>query len=186
MKLLGEAGSRGAHYSRFDPEDPAARQAWIDAAVPIDGAFVKGFREVARRHGLAIVATFLERGSPKPFNSAVLIDSRGDVVLHQRKRHICFFDIPEEACAAGETSSVARLRTAAGEVTIGIMICMDREFPDVAADLVGEGVEIILVCEQLPLGRRSRSRGCAGRRRAGAGLPVRPRRGGGELSGTEG
>ncbi|WP_327420244.1 nitrilase-related carbon-nitrogen hydrolase [Sinorhizobium americanum] len=92
MKLLGEAGSRGAHYSRFDPEDPAARQAWIDAAVPIDAAFVKGFRVAARRHGLAIVTTFLERGSPKPFNSAVLIDSRGDVVLHQRKRHICFFD----------------------------------------------------------------------------------------------
>ncbi|APG94867.1 carbon-nitrogen family hydrolase (plasmid) [Sinorhizobium americanum] len=138
-------------YSRFDPEDRTARQAWIDAAVPIDGAFVKGVREVARRHGLAIVATFLERGSPKPFNSAVLIDSRGDVVLHQRKRHICFFDIPEEACAAGETSSVARLRTAAGEVTIGIMICMDREFPDVAADLVGEGVEIILVPNSCPL-----------------------------------
>lgn len=138
-------------YSRFDPEDPVARQAWIDAAVPIDGAFVKGFREAARRHGLAMVATFLEGGSPKPFNAAVLIDSRGEVVLHQRKRHVCFFDAPEEACAAGETSSVARLRTEAGEVTIGIMICMDREFPDVTSDLVRDGAEVILVPNSCPL-----------------------------------
>ncbi|WOS66598.1 carbon-nitrogen hydrolase family protein [Sinorhizobium fredii] len=132
-------------YSRFDPEDSASRQAWIDAAVPIDGAYVERFREAARRNGLAIVATFLERGSPKPFNAANLIDSNGDVVLHQRKRHICFFDVPEEACAAGESSSVARLRTDAGEVAVGILICMDREFSDVASDLVRDGAEIILV-----------------------------------------
>ncbi|WP_337442189.1 carbon-nitrogen hydrolase family protein [Sinorhizobium fredii] len=79
------------------------------------------------------------------------MDSRGEVVLHQRKRHVCFFDAPEEACAAGETSSVARLRTEAGEVTIGIMICMDREFPDVTSDLVRDGAEVILVPNSCPL-----------------------------------
>ena len=30
-------------------------------------------------------------------------------------------------------------------IRVGIMICMDREFPDVASDLVRDGVEIILV-----------------------------------------
>ncbi|MCG5473487.1 carbon-nitrogen hydrolase family protein [Sinorhizobium fredii] len=138
-------------YSRFDPEDKASRQGWIDAAVPIDGAYVERFREAARRNRLAIVATFLERGIPKPFNAAILIDSNGDVVLHQRKRHICFFDVPEEACAAGERSSVARVRTDAGEVAVGILICMDREFSDVASDLVRDGAEIILVPNSCPL-----------------------------------
>ncbi|MEY9535098.1 carbon-nitrogen hydrolase family protein [Sinorhizobium fredii] len=138
-------------YSRFDPEDEVSRQGWIDAAVPIDGAYVERFREAARRNGLAFVATFLERGSPKPFNAANLIVSNGDVVLHQRKRHICFFDVPEEACAAGESSSVARLRTDAGEVAVGILICMDREFPDVASDLVRDGAEVILVPNSCPL-----------------------------------
>ncbi len=160
--ISASAAERGAHvvvfpemfsngYSRFDPEDEAPRRAWIEAAVPIDGAYVEGFRRAARRYGLAIVATFLERGSPKPFNSAILIDSNGEVILHQRKRHICFFDVREEACAAGESSSVARLRTDAGEVAVGILICMDREFPDVASDLVRDGAEVILVPNSCPL-----------------------------------
>ncbi len=138
-------------YSRFSSEDAASRQAWIDAAVPLDGAYLNRFRQAARNNSLAVVATFLERGETKPFNSAVLIDDNGEIVLHQRKRHICFFDVPEEACAPGESSSVARLKTKVGEVAIGIMICMDREFPDVGSDLVRDGAEIILVPNSCPL-----------------------------------
>jgi predicted amidohydrolase len=138
-------------YSRFDANVPASRKAWIDGAVTLDGPYLDRFRQAARDHGLAIVATFLEQGEPKPFNTAVLIDKTGAIVLHQRKRHICFFDIPEEACSPGDRSSVVQFMTSAGEVAIGIMICMDREFPDVAADLVSQGVEIILVPNSSPL-----------------------------------
>jgi len=138
-------------YSRFDSKCAASRKAWIDGAVPLDGPYLDRFRKTARDNGLAIVATFLEQGEPKPFNAAVLIDKSGEIVLHQRKRHICFFDIPEEACSPGESSSVAKLKTSVGEVTIGIMICMDREFPDVAADLVRRGADIILVPNSCPL-----------------------------------
>ncbi|WEJ13870.1 carbon-nitrogen hydrolase family protein [Sinorhizobium prairiense] len=132
-------------YSRFDSESEESRLAWIDAAVPIDGGYVEKFRHAARSNGLAVVATFLELGPNKPFNSAVLIDRTGEIILHQRKRHVCFFDVPEKACAAGESSSVAKLRTDAGEVAVGILICMDREFPDAASDLVRGGAEIILI-----------------------------------------
>ncbi|AUX79320.1 carbon-nitrogen hydrolase family protein [Sinorhizobium fredii] len=132
-------------YSRFDREREESRLAWIEAAVPIDGAYVERFTKAARSNRLAVVATFLERGPDKPFNSAVLIDRTGEIVLHQRKRHICFFDVPEEACAAGESSSVAKLETEAGRVAVGILICMDREFPDAPTDLVRAGAEIILV-----------------------------------------
>lgn len=132
-------------YTRFDPADQAARAAWIDAAESVDGAFVGRFRSAARRYGVAILATLLERASPKPFNAALLIDASGNTVLHQRKRHICFFDAPEEACAAGDRSSVVRLLTKAGGVMIGVMICMDREYSDVADDLVRQGAEVVLV-----------------------------------------
>ncbi|WP_034885826.1 carbon-nitrogen hydrolase family protein [Ensifer aridi] len=132
-------------YCRFDPESEESRLTWIDAAVPTEGAYVERFRHAARSNGLAVVATFLERGPSKPFNSAVLIDRTGQIILHQRKRHICFFDVPEEACAAGESSSVAKLTTEAGDVAVGILICMDREFPDPTSDLVRGGAEIVLV-----------------------------------------
>ncbi|MFC3165304.1 carbon-nitrogen hydrolase family protein [Ciceribacter thiooxidans] len=138
-------------YSKFNPQDAAARAAWLDGAVDLQGAFIEKFRAAARRTEIAVVATFLEEAEPKPFNSAVLIDRYGDIVLHQRKRHICFFDAPEEACAPGDSSSVFRLDTRRGQVAVGIMICMDREFPDVASDLVRSGVEVILVPNSSPL-----------------------------------
>ena len=147
--LFPEMFSNG--YSGFDANDPAARQAWIDGAVSLDGSYVDRFRAAARDHDLAIVATFLEAGFPKPFNAAALIDRKGDIVLHQRKRHICFFDDPEEACAPGEVSRVARLQTSASEIAVGILICMDREYPDVASDLVAAGAEIVLVPNACPL-----------------------------------
>ena len=147
--LFPEMFSNG--YTRFNPANQAERAAWVDATEPLDGVFVDRFRSAARRHGVAIVATLLERAAPKPFNAALLIDATGDIVLHQRKRHICFFDAPEEACAAGDRSSVVRLTTKAGEVLIGMMICMDREYSDAADDLVRQGVEVVLVPNSCPL-----------------------------------
>lgn len=138
-------------YSKFDPQSDTARSAWIDSAVELHGLFIDKFRKAARRTEVAVVATFLERGDDKPFNSAVLIDRSGEILIHQRKRHICFFDVPEEACAPGDHSAVVHLDTGADKVTVGIMICMDREFPEVASDLVRAGVEIILVPNSSPL-----------------------------------
>ncbi len=131
-------------YGRHDAT-PSGRAAWVDAAEPVDGPFVERFRQAAQRNQIAAVVTLLERGPEKPFNTALLIDRQGKTVLQQRKRHICFFDNPEDACAAGERSDVADLVAAHGSVTVGLMICMDREFPDVATDLMRAGAEIILV-----------------------------------------
>lgn len=142
-------------YSRFEAESEASRKAWIDGAGSLDGAYIDQYCQAARDHAIAAVATFLERGEPKPFNTAVLIDPAGDVVLRQRKRHICFFDNPKEACAPGESSTVTRLKTKAGEIVVGLMICMDREYPDVGADLIRQGAEIILVPNSSPLMRDS-------------------------------
>jgi predicted amidohydrolase len=154
--IVGRAAGEGANiivfpemysngYAPFDPASQADRAAWIDAAEPLDGGFVDRFRSAARQHSVAVVATLLERATPKPFNAALLIDAVGDIVLHQRKRHICFFGAPEEACAASDRSAVVRLSTKSGEISVGIMICMDREYSDVADDLVRQGAEVVLV-----------------------------------------
>ncbi|MDH6268019.1 putative amidohydrolase [Rhizobium sp. SG_E_25_P2] len=138
-------------YSRFDPDSETSRNAWLDAAQPVNGLYIEQLRKAARDHNIAVVATFLEQGEPKPFNTALLIDAAGEVALHQRKRHICFFDNPEEACAPGDRSTVARIKTRAGDITVGLMICMDREFPDVVSDLVIQGAELILIPNSSPL-----------------------------------
>lgn len=141
--LFPEMYSNG--YARFDPMDSAAIERWRKGAQSPDGSFIERFREAARVHEMYVVATFLEAADPKPFNSALLIDPRGNTVLHHRKVHICDFDSPESACDRGTQFSVVEIETAAGGVKLGLMICMDREYPEAARSLSCAGAEIALV-----------------------------------------
>lgn len=129
----------------FDPADPEDIARWRAGAVGSDGEFVTRFREAALAHGMHVVATFLEAADPKPFNSAVLIDPLGRTALHHRKVYICDFDSPEMACDRGRGFGTAEIGTSAGPIRVGLMICMDREYPEAARSLSRAGAEIALV-----------------------------------------
>ena len=113
-------------------------------ATAADDPFVGRFRDLARSLNMAIGLTYLERGPGRPSNTLALIDRSGEVVLTYRKVHLCDFDAPEVACAAGDAFPVASLQTASGPVQVGAMICMDREYPESARLLMLHGAEIIL------------------------------------------
>lgn len=141
--VLPEMWSNG--YRRFDPASASGLAAWKATAVPCDGAFVQRFRELAQAREVHVVVTLLEAGFPKPFNSALLIDPRGRTALRHRKVFICDFDSPELACGRGSDFGVAEIETNAGRVNVGLMICMDREYPEAARELSRAGAEIALV-----------------------------------------
>jgi len=141
--LFPEMYSNG--YAPFDRNDPAAKARWLAGAQSVDGDFVSQFLDAARASGIHVVATFLEAAEPKPFNAAVLIDPLGRIARHHRKVHVCDFDTPEFACAPGQGFDVAEIKTGAGAVRVGLMICMDREFPEAAGELSQHGAEIALV-----------------------------------------
>lgn len=134
-------------YARFDPADARAFERWQKGAQTFDGTFVTKFRDAAKNHKMHVVATFLENADPKPFNSAILIDPEGKSVLHHRKVYTCDFDglSPDAACGRGERFDVAEIQTSAGLVKTGLMICMDREYPEAGRSLSGAGAEIVLV-----------------------------------------
>jgi deaminated glutathione amidase len=132
-------------HARFDPTDPVDQARWCAAAESVDGEFVGTFRRAAALHRIHVVATFLEKAEPKPFNAALLIDPAGRPVLHHRKVHICDFDSPELACGRGMGFAVSGIETGAGPVTVGLMICMDREYAEAARSLSRQGAEVVLV-----------------------------------------
>jgi predicted amidohydrolase len=155
-KIVAEAKASGAHivvfpemfsngYTTFDKGDPGAAERWRDAALRLDSDFIKSYRDAALTHQISVVATFLEEARPKPYNSALLIDSEGRTVLHHRKVHICDFDNPESECAPGRQLEVAEVNTSAGPVKLGLLICMDREYPETARSLSAAGAEIVLI-----------------------------------------
>ncbi len=130
-------------YASF--ADALSEREWRAGAVDANGPFVDQFRQAARVHDVHVVATLLEAAKPDPFNAALLIDRKGDTVFSHRKVHTCFFDVPERACGRGDTFSVAKIATSEGDVCVGLMICMDREYPDAARAMSRAGAEIILV-----------------------------------------
>lgn len=119
-------------------------------AVPSDGSFVRSFQELAKELHMAIGITYLEQYSPSPRNTITVFDRFGKHVLTYAKVHTCDFDI-ESQLTPGDDFYTADLDTAGGSVTIGAMICYDREFPESARILMLKGAEIILVPNACPM-----------------------------------
>jgi deaminated glutathione amidase len=132
-------------HASFDLNDSNSQECWQRAAEAPDGCYVERFRQAARHSGIYVVATLLEAATPKPFNAALLINPQGETVLHHRKVHICDFDAPESACDRGYEFRSTEIHTSAGSVRVGMMICMDREFPEAARSLSRAGAEIALI-----------------------------------------
>jgi predicted amidohydrolase len=141
---IAEAASRGADIVLF-PEMWQTGYSMVDLSLsePIDGPFVTAMREQAARHAVAVVATLLEQVDGGVRNTAVLIDRTGEVRLIYAKVHTCAFDV-ERVLVPGDAFPVAELETAAGPVSVGMMICYDREFPESARELMLGGAEVIL------------------------------------------
>ncbi len=84
-----------------------------------EGPACEALRNAARANQLYLCAGLIERAGDSRFNSAVLIDPAGDVILHHRKLNE--LEIAHELYAQGDGLSVAR--TPLG--TFGVMICSD-------------------------------------------------------------
>jgi len=142
IALFPEMWSTG--YAGFDLQDEGQRRAWEAQALSLDSPFVRAFQEEARRLGMAIALTLLERWPGGPRNTLVLFDRWGQPALPYAKAHPCAFDW-EAALTPGEDFPVCTLDTAQGQVRVGAMICFDREFPESARLLALNGAELILV-----------------------------------------
>ena len=106
--------------------------------------------KLAEELEMAIAVTFLEKTEGDPRNTLVLFDRFGRKQFVYAKVHTCAFDV-EGNLSRGEEFYTAVLDTAAGNVTVGAMICFDREFPESARILMLKGAELILVPNACPM-----------------------------------
>ncbi len=111
-----------------------------DVAEPIPGPTSRALGEAARKARLYVVAGIYEREGSLIYNTALLIDRDGNVAGKYRKTHL-----PETEVLGGLTpgSTYPVFKTDFGKV--GIEICYDNFFPEVARNLALHGAEIILL-----------------------------------------
>jgi predicted amidohydrolase len=111
---------------------------YADCAESIPGPSTEYFGQLAKKHNLHIVAGLIERDRHQLFNVAVLIGPEGKVVGKYRK--VCLPD-GEYDKGMSPGSDYPVFDTPLGK--IGMMICYDGFFPEVARELSNRGAEII-------------------------------------------
>ena len=107
-------------------------------AVSLDGPEVGELREAARDAGVGVVVGIAERVDGGVANSAVCIDATGELAGVYRKTHP--FGDEREAYVAGDELVTVEL----GGRVLGLMICFDMEFPEVARALARRGADLLV------------------------------------------
>lgn len=121
-KRIAEAASKGAKIALL-PEvmdlgwtDPSAKK--LAYEIP-DGKTCKSLREAAAKNKIYVCAGIVEKDGDKRYNSAVIIDSEGNVILKHRKLNE--LDIAHDLYDQGDRLNV--VHTPLG--TLGLYICAD-------------------------------------------------------------
>ena len=107
-------------------------------AEPIPGPSTKYFGELAKQHNLYIVVGLLERDRHLVYNVAVLLGPDGAIAGKYRKVCLPRGEI-ERGCAPGNDYPVFQTRFG----KLGMMVCYDGFFPEVARELSNRGAEVI-------------------------------------------
>ena len=117
------------------------------------GPVASTLRDLATKHGIWIVGGGTPEIVPgdirRTYNTAIVVDPRGELVTRYRKIHLFDVDIPggaglreSDATAPGAALVVVDI----GGAKVGVSICYDLRFPELYRRLVkGHGAEVLLV-----------------------------------------
>lgn len=111
---------------------------YVDVAESVPGPSTDYFGELAKKHDLYIVAGLLERDKHLVYNVAVLLGPDGKITGKYRKVTLPRGEV-EGGIMPGNEYPVFETRFG----KVGMMICYDGFFPEVARELSNNGAEVI-------------------------------------------
>lgn len=111
-----------------------------ELAETVDGPYLTKIRDLCKEMNLHVVISFPEDGQDGNYYIASsFIDNNGEVLGTYRKMHL--FDIEKKFFTPGEEFKV--VETKFGKV--GLMICFDVEFPEMARALKLKGADLLII-----------------------------------------
>lgn len=141
--MVQRAARMGASIVAFPEVYPhlASGRKPAEVAEPIPGPSIQRMAEEAKRHRLHVIWPLFTREEGRLYNSAVLLSPGGDVAGVYHKMRPTIGEI-EDGITPGTEASVFDV----GWGRIGMAICFDLNFRDVAEGLTANGAEIIFFC----------------------------------------
>jgi N-carbamoylputrescine amidase len=141
---IAEAAEQGADLACF-PEacvfgwtNPAAHE----HAAAIPGETTERIGALAARHGVMVVVGLAERDGTQLFNSVVLIDSDGDLLLRHRKVNV-LAELMDPPYTPGPGAAGSVVDTRLGRV--GLLICADTFEAQLVEELAAQSPDLVLV-----------------------------------------
>ncbi len=110
----------------------------VQVAEPVPGPSTEYFGTLAKKHQLYIVAGLVEREGSLVYNTAVLLGPEGNLAGKYRKVCLPRGEIDAGICPGADYPV---FDTRFGKV--GMMVCYDGFFPEVARELSNRGAEVI-------------------------------------------
>jgi N-carbamoylputrescine amidase len=147
MRLAEEAASRAAE-ERVDilnfPE--AADWGWLHQqarrdAFPIPGRYTEFLARIAEANRIWITAGCLERDGQKVYNSAVILNRTGRIVLKHRKINTLGW-LTKDLYEPGRAEDVRTIDTEFGR--IGLTICADNFIPEIPQRVADQGAWLLI------------------------------------------
>ena len=117
---------------------PGTGRTYAELAEPMPGPSTEFFGALAKKHGFYIVAGLLERDGALVYNVAVLLGPDGSIAGKYRKTCLPRGEI-EKGVTPGSEYPVFSTRFG----KLGMMVCYDGFFPEVARRLTMNGAEVI-------------------------------------------
>lgn len=112
-----------------------------DLAEPISGIYVSAIADLCRQYEIYIASGVTEKdiSNGKIYNSGVLLDPQGEVILHYQKQFLAthdrnWFEVGNKGCPVVDTE-LGR---------IGLLICFDGRIPEIARCLALQKAEILV------------------------------------------
>ena len=112
-----------------------------DLAEPRDGPSAAHIAGLAKAGGLAIIYGYPERSGGVVYNAAQAIAPDGSALTNYRKSHLYGAEENRLFQAGNGAAAIARI----GDLTVGLLICYDVEFPETVRLLALAGCHLIAV-----------------------------------------